>query len=90
MKNNTLQFQTVKPILRSSLEHLMTLEDFAPFRLVGGTSLSLRYGHRMSDDIDLFTDAEYGSLDFHHLQDVLRRELPYCSGDCRGVISFVI
>lgn len=88
MKNNTLQFQTVKPILRSSLEHLMTLEDFAPFRLVGGTSLSLRYGHRMSDDIDLFTDAEYGSLDFHHLQDVLRREFPYCSGDCREVISF--
>ena len=61
MKYNTLQFQTVKPILHSTLEHLMTLEDFAPFRLVGGTSLSLRYGHRMSDDIDLFTDAEYGS-----------------------------
>jgi len=59
MKNNTLQFQTVKPIHRSTLEHLMTLEEFAPFRLVGGTSLSLRYGHRMSDDIDLFTDAEY-------------------------------
>ncbi len=39
----------------------MTIEEFAPFRLVGGTSLSLRYGHRMSDDIDLFTDAEYGS-----------------------------
>lgn len=88
MKNNTLQFQTVRPILRSTLEHLMALEDFAPFRLVGGTSLSLRYGHRMSDDIDLFTDAEYGSLDFHNLQDVLRREFPYCSGDCREVISF--
>lgn len=35
MKDKTLQFQTVKPILRSSLEHLMMLEEFTPFRLVG-------------------------------------------------------
>ena len=70
MKRNELQYQTVKPILRSTLERLMEMEEFAPFRLVGGTSLSLRYGHRMSDDIDLFTDAEYGSLDFHKLQDI--------------------
>lgn len=88
MKNRMLQFQTVKPILRSTLEHLMTLDEFTPFSLVGGTSLSLRYGHRMSDDIDLFTDAEYGSLDFRHLQDVLRREFSYCSGECGDVVSF--
>ena len=68
MKCNELQYQTVKPILRSTLERLMEMEEFAPFRLVGGTSLSLRYGHRMSDDIDLFADAEYGSLHFHRLQ----------------------
>ena len=88
MKHKELQFKTVKPILRSTLEHLMTIEDFAPFRLVGGTSLSLRYGHRMSDDIDLFTDAEYGSLDFHKLQDILKKEFPYCSGDCGAAVSF--
>ena len=88
MKHKELQFKTVKPILRSTLEHLMTIEEFAPFRLVGGTSLSLRYGHRMSDDIDLFTDAEYGSLDFHKLQDILKKEFPYCSGDCGAVVSF--
>ena len=88
MKHKELQFKTVKPILRSTLERLMTIEDFAPFRLVGGTSLSLRYGHRMSDDIDLFTDAEYGSLDFHKLQDILKKEFPYCSGDCGAVVSF--
>lgn len=88
MKHKELQFKTVKPILRSTLEHLMTIENFAPFRLVGGTSLSLRYGHRMSDDIDLFTDAEYGSLDFHKLQDILKNEFPYCTGDCGTVVSF--
>ena len=88
MKCNELQYQTVKPILRSTLDRLMEIEEFAPFRLVGGTSLSLRYGHRMSDDIDLFTDAEYGSLDFHRLQEILRKEFPYCQGDCGDVVGF--
>ena len=88
MKRNELQYQTVKPILRSTLERLMGMEEFAPFSLVGGTSLSLRYGHRMSDDIDLFTDAEYGSLDFHRLQEILRKEFPYCQGDCGDIVGF--
>ena len=88
MMRNELQYQTVKPILRSTLERLMEMEEFTPFRLVGGTSLSIRYGHRMSDDIDLFTDAEYGSLDFHKLQEILRKEFPYCQGDCGDVVGF--
>ena len=88
MKRKELQYQTVKPILRSTLERLMEIDEFNPFRLVGGTSLSLRYGHRMSDDIDLFTDAEYGSLDFHLLQDILRSEFPYCQGDCGEIVGF--
>ena len=66
----------------------MEMEEFTPFRLVGGTSLSLRHGHRMSDDIDLFTDAEYGSLDFYKLQKILRKEFPYCQGDCGDVVGF--
>ena len=88
MKAKRLHYQTVKPILKSTLERLMQIEEFAPFRLVGGTSLSLRYGHRMSEDIDLFTDAEYGSLDFHHLQEILRKEFPYCQGDCGDIVGF--
>ena len=53
MAHNKLQYQTVMPILRFVLERIMSFEEFKPFCLVGGTSLSLRYGHRMSDDIDL-------------------------------------
>lgn len=34
------------------------------FRLVGGTALSLQLGHRISVDIDMFSDADYGSVDF--------------------------
>ena len=88
MKHKELRYQTVKPILRSTLERLMRIDEFRPFRLVGGTSLSLRYGHRISDDIDLFTDAEYGSIDFQLLQEILRREFPYCQGDCGEIVSF--
>ena len=43
MKRKELQYQTVKPILRSTLERLMEIDEFKPFRLVGGTSLSLRF-----------------------------------------------
>ena len=88
MKHKELQYRTVKPILRSTLERLMRIDEFRPFRLVGGTSLSLRYGHRISDDIDLFTDTEYGSIDFQLLQEILRREFPYCQGDCGEIVSF--
>ncbi len=88
MKRKEFQYQTVKPILRSTLERLMEIDEFKPFRLVGGISLSLRYGNRMSDDEYLFTDAEYGSLDFQLLQNIHRREFPYCKGDCGEIVGF--
>jgi len=49
----------------------MQLEDLKDFRLVGGTSLSLQLGHRMSIDIDLFTDVAYDSIDFNRIDDLL-------------------
>ena len=72
-----LYYNTVTPLLKSTLEVLMAEEIFAPFRLVGGTNLSLRLGHRMSDDIDLFTDAQYGSLNFNIYETYLRTKFPY-------------
>jgi len=50
---------------------------FADFRLVGGTALSLYKGHRMSVDIDLLTDAEYGSVDFGAIDRYLQKQFPY-------------
>lgn len=52
---------------------------FALFRLVGGTALSLQLGHRLSVDLDLFTDAPYDSLDFQTLDRYLREQYPYVS-----------
>ncbi len=51
-------------LLKNSLQILMESDVFENFRLVGGTSLSLQLGHRISVDIDLFSDAHYGSIDF--------------------------
>lgn len=88
MMRKKLYIQTVKPILSKTLRRLMEMEELSQFTLVGGTSLSLRYGHRMSDDIDLFTEAQYGTIDFNGLQQVLREKFPYCDGDCGDVIGF--
>ena len=59
-----LQRKTVTNTLWYSLNILMQLDVLKNFRLVGGTSLSLQIGHRMSVDIDLLTDLAYDSLDF--------------------------
>ena len=82
-----LHYNTVSPLLRDILSQLMAQPEFTPFCLVGGTSLSLLLGHRISIDIDLFTDAPYGSLDFHAIQSKLRSMFPYCQGDCGDIVG---
>lgn len=66
-----MYWNTVSPILKEVLLDLMNQSIFQPFRLVGGTALSLQIGHRMSVDIDMFTDAEYGSIDFDEILNYL-------------------
>ena len=51
-----LQSQTVDATTLELLKHLMKLPELEQFHLVGGTNLSLRFGHRLSIDIDLFTN----------------------------------
>lgn len=53
-----LHYETVDPGTLAVLKRLMGLEALQDFALVGGTALSLRYGHRRSIDLDLFTDGE--------------------------------
>lgn len=72
-----LHLNTVSNLLWVSLKTLMNTKEFETFRIVGGTSLSLQLGHRESIDIDLFTDAEYGSLDFDILETKLQELFPY-------------
>lgn len=74
---NKLYYNTVTPYLRKILVQLMGAKVFDAFRLVGGTSLSLQKGHRLSVDIDLFTDSKYGSLNFNTIDKYLHKEFPY-------------
>jgi hypothetical protein len=57
----------------------MSCELLSDFRLVGGTSISLQTGHRRSDDIDLFTDADYGSVDLSSIIKWLKKNFNYVS-----------
>lgn len=68
---------TVTPLLMSILKTLMAAKEFDPFRLVGGTALSLFRGHRVSNDIDLFSDAPYDSIDFGAIDSFLRKTYTY-------------
>ena len=72
-----LYYDTVNNLLRDSLIHLMAAKEFSMFRLVGGTALSLQIGHRQSVDIDLFSDVEYGTIDFYVITDYLKVNFPY-------------
>lgn len=63
-----MYWNTVTPLLKKTLIVLMKEELFHSFRLVGGTSLSLQFGHRQSVDIDLFTAADYGSINFKAIE----------------------
>lgn len=83
-----LYYNTVTPLLRKILNDLMQADAFKDFRLVGGTALSLYRGHRMSVDIDLFTDAEYGTIDFETIDAFLREHYPYVDTSNYDVIGF--
>lgn len=74
---NKLHYNTTTPLLLSVLKKIMGSSEFDTFRLVGGTALSLYKGHRLSVDIDLFTDAPYGSIDFVTVELYLRNNWQY-------------
>lgn len=82
-----LQWNTVDPALRESLHVLMQSDVLAQFRLVGGTALSLHLGHRMSVDIDLFTDSAYGSISFSLIEDFLKSTFPFFQTNGTGLIG---
>lgn len=90
-----LYWETVTPTLQAALKRMMAEPLFQPFRLVGGTSLSLQTGHRMSIDIDLFTDYPYGSIDFHVIDELMRKNFSYVTphtlpGNIAMGISYIL
>ena len=91
---DVLHRNTVSDTLWISLNKLMEIEELKKFRLVGGTSLSLQIGHRISTDIDLFTDAAYDSIDFNRIDEVISStfttlEMGYGGNNSMGKSYFV-
>ena len=70
-----LHYNTVSKTLIKCLKELMKEPLLDNFILVGGTSLSLQLGHRISIDIDLFTDSPYGSVDFKEFFEATMNEV---------------
>jgi predicted nucleotidyltransferase component of viral defense system len=54
-----LHTEAVESRTFSLLKKLMELPSLQQFSLVGGTALALRYGHRSSDDLDLFFHEKF-------------------------------
>lgn len=72
-----LHYQTVSPVLLDCLRKLMSHKAFKDFYLVGGTSLALQRGHRLSIDIDLFTNIPYGQMNVSEIESALCELFPY-------------
>jgi Nucleotidyl transferase AbiEii toxin, Type IV TA system len=66
-----LHYETVEQKTITIIQKLMEAESLKEFYLVGGTALSLQWGHRISEDIDMFrfTDEDVdGTLIFDELE----------------------
>ena len=57
-----LHIETVESHTFSVLNKLMNMPELKDFSLVGGTALSLLYGHRMSVDLDLFSIKPFENI----------------------------
>ncbi len=64
---------TVEPGTLGILNRLMQLNELKQFALVGGTNLALRLGHRLSVDLDIFTNEPF---DLPEVWDAIRYEFP--------------
>lgn len=56
-----LQSTTVHPTTLAILKKIMSIPALQQFNLVGGTSLSLQIGHRISIDLDLFSNKDFNN-----------------------------
>lgn len=83
-----LHYNTVTPVLLKALNQLMSAREFKEFRLVGGTALSLIRGHRLSVDIDLFTDVEYDSMNFKAIDKYLKAHFAYIDASSVEEVGF--
>ena len=74
--------ESISKALHELIFELQSLESLKQFSLAGGTSLALRFNHRKSVDIDLFSNLNFGLQGFKEIkkefQDLFIDNLIYC------------
>ena len=75
-----LRTNIASPILLECLYKIMSHKAFDNHYLVGGTALALQRGHRISIDIDMFTNQLYGEMKTDEIADALQELFPYIDG----------
>ena len=86
-----LHTETIESSALELLKSLQQKEYFQNFYLVGGSALALYYGHRRSDDIDLFSKDNF---DAKQLLEQIHQDFPYqlsytAESTLKGTISGV-
>jgi predicted nucleotidyltransferase component of viral defense system len=56
-----LQSSAIEPATLDLLKQIMNVSPLNDFCLVGGTALALKYGHRKSVDLDLFSSKDFNN-----------------------------
>lgn len=84
-----LHTKSIEPKTLELLTQLMNDVTFNEFLLVGGTSLSLQIGHRISIDLDLFCNTTFDQNKLvEHLRTVYKFELDFIDRETvKGEIS---
>ena len=72
-----LRTNIASPLLMDCLRKIMANKAFDNLYLVGGTALALQRGHRISIDIDMFTNALYGEMRTDEIKNALVEMFPY-------------
>ena len=82
-----LHFETVEPSTLSLLRKIITIPELKSFSLVGGTALALKFGHRKSIDIDLFSQEK---LEINDITSLLEKEFGSAFRFERTNVSFAL
>ena len=74
--------ESVSKTLYNLIAELQSLDFLNRFSLAGGTSLAIRFNHRKSIDIDLFSDSKIGLKGFNfikvQLHEYFKSDLIFC------------
>ena len=72
-----LRTNIASPLLLDCLRKIMANKAFDNHYLVGGTALALQRGHRISIDIDMFSNVLYGEMKTDEIKNALIEMFPY-------------